>query len=393
MAKKWISIWKMPHVKKGLIPTNYSHRTCRLVVKSNLSGDALRIKLNNESGTSYVRLDAASACVCDKYGTFTGVPVKLTFEDKPKAILSAGKTLVSDDVKLDIPQGSYIAISLYFNSRASVVSGNVVSEKFLVSKTGDFTMQDTMNCDSTLLKAVGAVKRIAFSASSAEALNPCGLISEVQVFNSERINTSCVVLLGDSTAKKSGFVDYLRAAFEGKYPGRYQLIDSTINSNRLIYDGGKNKGESGSTRLEKDALNALGVSAVILMLGANDIALPGTNGVPVKEAVIAQQLVNTYKEMINKAREKGVKVYGMTIPPICDSAAYSEELENRRQNVNNWFREKGSKRFDGVIDIASVLEDSAVPGQKNKAYYTDKGEINVAGAKAMVECINFKKFF
>ena len=112
-----------------------------------------------------------------------------------------------------------------------------------------------------------------------------------------------------------------------------------------------------------------------------------------KEAVIAQQLVNTYKEMINKAREKGVKVYGMTIPPICDSAAYSEELENRRQNVNNWFREKGSKRFDGVIDIASVLEDSAVPGQKNKAYYTDKGEINVAGAKAMVECINFKKFF
>lgn len=383
MNGKWIGIWNMPQFHKGISSLKLAGKTCRLAVKSSVSGETVRVRIANRFCNSYMRIDSASVCLCDKEGRFTASPVKLTFAGEKRFLLPAGEEICSDEIKLHIPQGSYIAVSLYFGSHAVAVSGNYTYNRFLVSVPGDYTMDSVVDYGSTFKKLLTVIKRIL--PSEIATLDRCAVISGVDVLNAGGGKSSCVALLSDGTGAGAGFTSKLMSHLEDKYAGRYQLVDESICDNKLLY-GDEKRGIRGADRI-CNALSVPGVSHIIVMLGRSDII-----NVTKKENSVAQDIVNAYKSIAEKAHKAGVKAIVCTIPPIDMCKNCTGELERRRKSVNEWLRTKGERYFDAVADISSVLEGE--DGNANELMYTDKGEINYSGAEAMSEeFIKLKKVF
>jgi lysophospholipase L1-like esterase len=115
------------------------------------------------------------------------------------------------------------------------------------------------------------------------------------------------------------------------------------------------------------------------MLGINDIGhssddspLPGG----------ARDLIAGYRQLIARAHEHGIAIYGATLTPFEGAKYYSPEKEQMREAVNDWIR--GSGEFDGVIDFDKVTRDPAQPKRFLPAY--DSGDHlhpNDAGYQAM----------
>jgi lysophospholipase L1-like esterase len=72
-------------------------------------------------------------------------------------------------------------------------------------------------------------------------------------------------------------------------------------------------------------------------------------------------MIAGYRQLIERAHSKGLKVYGATISPYEGADYYSSQGERERQLVNTWIRTSGA--FDGVLDFDAVLRDSAKPSQ------------------------------
>ena len=90
-----------------------------------------------------------------------------------------------------------------------------------------------------------------------------------------------------------------------------------------------------------------GVTHVIVMEGINDIGLARTNPTP-----SAADLIAGHKQLIERARARGLKVYGATLTPFEGAAYWTAEGEAKRQALNEWIRT--SKAYDAVIDFDQV---------------------------------------
>ena len=105
-----------------------------------------------------------------------------------------------------------------------------------------------------------------------------------------------------------------------------------------------------------------------------------------------EQVIAGYRQMINRAHGRGIKVIGATILPYGRSAYYhpGPESEADRQAINAWIRASGN--FDGVIDWDKVLRDPANPTRLLPAYDNDGLHPNMAGYKAMADAVPLSLF-
>jgi hypothetical protein len=74
-------------------------------------------------------------------------------------------------------------------------------------------------------------------------------------------------------------------------------------------------------------------------------------------------------ELIARAREQGLKIYGATLTPFEGTTFpgyYAAACEANRQAVNAWIRFSG--KFDAVIDFDRALRDPTNPGRMLPAY-------------------------
>src|SRR5258705_472394 len=73
-------------------------------------------------------------------------------------------------------------------------------------------------------------------------------------------------------------------------------------------------------------------------------------------------IVSFYKQMIERARVRSIKVIGATLTPFENALAgrpnqgyFTLDKEVRRLAVNHWIRTSGA--FDAIIDFARVIAD------------------------------------
>ena len=105
----------------------------------------------------------------------------------------------------------------------------------------------------------------------------------------------------------------------------------------------------------------------------------------------AQDLELGLDQLVGRAHEHGIKVFGATLTPYKGTFYYSSEGEQVREAVNAWIRSSGT--FDGVIDFANAIKDPADPLRILPAY--DDGHHihpNDAGYQAMANAINLEMF-
>lgn len=168
------------------------------------------------------------------------------------------------------------------------------------------------------------------------------------------------------------------------------VVNQGVGGNRILHDGagadGPQYGPNALARFERDALAQPGVRWIITLIGVNDIGHPG-GAAPLVEAVTAQDMIAGLQQLAERARQRGVKIFGGTILPF----PHNDAQEAQRQAVNEWIRT--SRAFDAVIDFDKIVRDPERPGLLLAAY--DSGDHlhpNDAGHEAMGKAIDLALF-
>ena len=182
------------------------------------------------------------------------------------------------------------------------------------------------------------------------------------------------------------------------------MLNKGIGGNRLLHDGntlpgtpfagiGPLFGDSALDRFDRDVLAQPGARDVIVLLGINDIGQP-TSIAPPSEAVTVDELIVGYRQLIARAHERGLRIFGATMTPFQDTTIpgyYTEANEAKRLAVNRWIRTSGE--YDGVIDFDRAVRDPAQPLRMLPQY--DSGDHlhpNDAGMRAMADAIPLRLF-
>jgi lysophospholipase L1-like esterase len=122
------------------------------------------------------------------------------------------------------------------------------------------------------------------------------------------------------------------------------------------------------------------------MEGINDIGTARDNPTPTAADIIAG-----HKQLIERARSRGLKIFGATLTPYYGAAYYSEVGEAKRQAVNEWIRT--GKAYDAVIDFDRVTRDPAEPKKLLAAFDScDHLHPSDAGYKAMADAVDLALF-
>jgi lysophospholipase L1-like esterase len=383
LAQTWVGTWTAsPHPPRGVMPASFSNQTVRQIVRVSIGGGRVRIKLSNEFGSKPVLIGAASIGLAGK-GTeiVAGSLRSLTFGGAKKVTLLPGAPALSDPVELNVAPLSDLAINLYLPAATELATVHQVGlQNADVSAPGDFTA-------SAEFPVVDRFTHRFF-------------LSGVLVEPSAA--TRAIVTFGDSiTDGTNSTVDA-----NGRWPDvlarrlkdagtAIAVLNQGISGNRVLSDGA---GVSGLARFERDVLSQPAVSHVVIMLGINDIGWPGTALEPNGIIRTADDIVAGYKQMIERARIRSIKVIGATLTPFENALAgrsnqgyFTLDKEVRRLAVNHWIRTSGA--FDTFIDFDRVIADPSRSEAIAAPY--DSGDHlhpNDAGYRAMGEAVDLKLF-
>ena len=163
------------------------------------------------------------------------------------------------------------------------------------------------------------------------------------------------------------------------------MLDQGIGGNRLCHN---TTGSALLSRFDPDAVAQAGVSRVILLAGINDIAFSGY--LP-DEAVSVEDIIAAYRQIIARAHEAGLTIFGGTLTPYAGTAApyYTDDGETKREAVNNFIRSGGE--FDGVIDFEAAVRDASTPPRlRPECDSGDHLHPNDTGYAAMAAAVKLK---
>ena len=356
-------------------PVTISNQTVRQVVHVSVGGERVRLVLSNAFGTDVVAIGAAHVALRDRDSAVVESSVKpVTFGGSPTATILAGATLVSDPVDLTVPAVSDLAVDLYLPGQlgtgpSPVTTHNGASQTNYLSATGNHSGKAAMPVE----RNAGAW----FLLARVEVQAPAG--------------AKAVVTFGDSitdgarstTDMNARWPDHLARRLAARKGPAVAVLNAGISGNRVLGDGA---GVSALARFDRDVLMQTGVTHVIVMEGINDIGIARANPTP-----SAADLIAGHMQLIERARARGLKVYGATLTPFEGAAYFTAEGEAKRQALNQWIRTSGA--YDGVIDFDQVTRDPAAPTKFLPAY--DSGDHlhpGDAGYKAMGEAVDLALF-
>jgi lysophospholipase L1-like esterase len=392
-AEAWVATWAAvpTTIPTRGAPTVLENQTVRHVVHCSTGGDELRIRLTNEFGDTALHVDAVHVALRAGSGASTaivpGTDRRVTFSGRPDPTIPAGAPAVSDPVRLRLPAGGDLAISLYFRQRTTVTT------------LAAFAFQDNVIA--------------AGNATSARTVTPTATLAQYLFLSGVAVRKSgaaAIVTLGDSITNGANtqnnlnhrWPDLLGARLRAAHLDR-GIANVGVSGNRLLHDPNPPAGSDAETfanyfgvnglkRFDRDVLAQPGRRFLVVLLGVNDLGHPGTVA-PQSEVVSADDLIAGHRQLIARAHEGGLRAYGGTILPFKDDTLgfYSVENERKRQQLNRWIRTSGE--YDGVVDFDRAMGDPADPIRLNPAY--DSGDHlhpNDVGMVAMAAAVPLKFF-
>jgi len=312
--------------------------TIRYRLRVSQGGHQVRIAFSNEFNTAPMTIVSASvARAGNGLGAEPGSLHALTFSGNPTVTLPVGGVAMSDPVDLSVPTLGDLLVSVYAPGGITWIATN---------RAGPTDPGMAEGADASLLEEWPNDRHV--------YARP--MISAIEVLRDTP--TSVVVALGDSTT--DGSVDSKTGdrgwpgALSRRVAGQgISVVNAGINSNRLLKSGDF-FGPAGPTRLERDVFSVPGVTHLIVLEGINDIGMGAPDSWFGESAPVRpEDLIAALREIIRKARARGIKVIGATIIPFAGAPYYAEEKDRTRIAVNEWIRTSGE--FDGVVDFDAAL--------------------------------------
>lgn len=372
---RWVASWSVSAMAHGSAfggSRSFDNQTVRQVMHISAGGTRVRVKLSNEYGVG--ALIVGSANVALQATAASIVPASnraLTFRGRPSVVIPQGAVVLSDPVNLHAPANSNLTISLYLPQNTGFATyhenGNQTA---FISPPGDFSDATDFPVQET------SVSRF--------------FVTFVEVLPQRRIDA--LAIIGDSisegattTLDANRRVNDVLSRWFNQGEGRVAILNQATGCGRLLRDF---CGPSGVSRFERDVLNATGVTQVLLELGYVDIIYPTAFGVPA-EITSAEEIIAGLRQLIRRAKLRGLRVYGATITPNSSTPfpnVHTPENEAKRLAVNHWVRT--TREFDGVVDYDRALRDPSDPTRLLPAYDSGDGlHPGDAGHEAMARAI------
>ena len=378
-ARSWAASPQAPTPSGGRFPGSptFNNQTVRQIVRLSGGGSKVRIRFTNEYGTTPVQVGGAHVALAGDDGPAirAGSDHVLTFGGKTTATIAPGAPLLSDPVDLKAAPLSRLSISLYLPGQVDSCTCHGTAMQIGYVADGDATGAETL--------------------SNPKPMNNRAMISGVDVLSAKPART--IVAFGDSITDGVGstsganrrWPDQLADRLVKRGGAAVDVANEGISGNRVLGDGA---GVSALARFDRDVLSTPGLAYVIVFEGINDIGIgyapkdgpaarfrPANAGPP----PTADDLIAADLQLIARAHEKGVKIYGATIAPYEGAAYASPEGDQVREAVNHWIRT--SKAFDGVLDFDKAVRDPDHPARFRDGYHagdhlhgSDKGYTAIA---------------
>lgn len=368
VINEWVGTWgTAPQLTEpnNMPPSpGLSNNTLRQVVRVSIGGNKVRLKFSNQYGNSPVVMNSVHLAVSAGGSSIqAGTDKVITFGGKESVTIAAGETVTSDALDYNLTKLTNMAITIYFGSVPSALTGHPGSRTTSYIQTGNVVTSLSMN--------------------SAVKTEHWYIINGIDVYTEDKYDA--VAILGDSITDGRGsttnannrWTDVFAARLlENAATSNISVLNMGIGGNTILTGG---LGPTALTRFDRDVLEQSGVKYAIIFEGVNDIGSGASSA----------SIINAYKEFIDKAHAKGIYIYGATITPIGGSQyANGEQV---RIEVNNWIRTSG--QFDAVIDFDAAVRDPNNPKMLFSTY--DSGDhlhLSPAGYKKMAEEIDLSLF-
>ena len=383
-APQWTAAWATSQQAYGadnsLPAGTLENATLRQLVRTTIAGNRLRVRVSNTFGAEPLMLSGVNMAVAANPASArirSGTDRALTFSGTRQVTIPAGAEYVSDPISLNVPALATLAVSMHVLKHPAQQSGHAGSRATSYIAAGDqLSASDLPGAKST---------DHWYNLTSIDVTGGRGAIA----------------ILGDSITDGNGvqpntnqrWPDFLMERLQANPRTRgLSVLNLGIGGNRLLNDG---LGPNAMARFDRDVLARHNVRYLIIFEGVNDLGTL-TREAPVSASehdLHVARMIAAYRQMIGRARERGIKVIGATIGPYGSFEYYHPTAANEadRQKVNAWIRAPGN--FDAVIDFDKLLRDPARPDRLLPQF--DKGDgihPSIAGYRAMARFVPLALF-
>ncbi len=417
----WVGTWATsPQAYSGI---SFSNQTLRMIVRTSIGGPKVRVRISNAYGTQPLEIGAArialrAPCTLIYSGylydpgpppiqppppggtcpTLAGSAIVLnsdrvlTFGGSTSTKIWPGAVAVSDPVDLDVPDLVDLAVSFF-------LPGDVPGT-FLITRHG--TAKQTSYISAT---GAGDLTAATVMPAGTSLTTSWYFLNIVEVFAPKQ--TGAIVALGDSLTDAN--VSTQDMNFRWPYQLARRLIaqhgnhkmgvlDHGTGGDKVLWDsislpvGGN---DSGQHRFDRDVIAQPGVTHVIVLLGVNDLRNTGPPPDNPATVVTADEVIEGYKQMIQRAHSAGIKIFGGTLIPWWESIFTNDnwtvEKWEKHEAINHWIRTSGA--FDAVIDFDKCLADPNDPKRMLAIYDSGDGlHPGDLGYNHMGDCIDLSLF-
>ena len=370
LAQNWIGTWATAPqtVVKSFMPYNncMTNRSVRQVVKVSIGGDVIRLKLSNiysmqpvEIRSIYIAHAKDSSDIDAKTAQY------FKFGNSYKAVIPAGKQIVSNALKFKLRNLERVAITINYTSAPEIPTVH------MGSRTTSYIMKGVTNAHSNFAKAFRE--------------NHWYNISGIDVYTMSN-NMSAIAIIGNSITDgkcstdnaQNRWPDVMSEMLQLKHKITNQgVLNLGIGNNRVTVPGGF--GALAKERFDRDILMQSGVKKVVIFEGVNDIGAARSGS----SETVARKIIESIQGMMKKAKARKMKVYLGTITPFKGAGYYTHFHEAARLYVNDWIRSQ-AKNVDGILDFAKLLQDPNDDRRMKREYASnDWLHPNPTGYKAM----------
>jgi lysophospholipase L1-like esterase len=337
-------------------------RGYRMVVHTSVAGRNPRIRLSNAFGDRPVTFDSVHVGI-QRTGAelVRGSNRRLTFEGERSVTVPAGAVVHSDPLPGRLPAGTDLVVSIHTPDAAGPLTGHWMAMQTSYTTQGDHTAEES-------------------GAHWTDTIGSWLYLDAVSV----DADAGAVAALGDSitdgwqstTDRNRRWPDYLARRLQRSGNAVKGVANEGISGNKVLADG---PGQSALNRLDRDVLSQPGLRTVFLFEGVNDIKA--------HTGVTAEDLIDGYRELVDRVHAAGKCVVGATVGPFKGWPEWDPAAEAVRQEVNEFIRNSGE--FDAVTDFDRILRSPYDPERMLPAF--DGGDHihpNDKGMQAMADAVD-----
>lgn len=333
--------------------------TLRYPVRMCFSGDRLRFRFSNLTGTEPVKIKASVARSISDREIDESTVSMITVSGEEKITLLPGMETDSDEIPFSVEAGEMISVSMFLDGYTQMNAGTLITGQ--LSKGfycyGDYARKRELPADLS------------------RNTNWFYFLNTIDIHTEEK--NHALICYGDSITAQDWPDDLSVRAWENGYRN-VSIIRRAVSGTRILrqYDciTYAAYGLKGETRFPIET-RVSGADAIIIQHGINDIIHPvGTEVNPFRpwsDLPTVEEMEKAYEELyIKPAKEMGLKVWSGTLLPIYGWRTYEPFREQMKNEFNAWLRSPGLT--DGCVDFDLAVRDPEEP-EKFKAGF-DSGD-------------------